>query len=280
MIYLKKRIFVVALLNIVLLAGCGNPVKHQAEAGSFTINSPASSQTLSEEVITDVTSTHEGEIDDSVIANVNTEHKIDSMDTDKSQSSSEPIEEEKKVTKITTKENIPTVASKEVIQKEKVQSVTPKPTVEVTKDENTEMKNEPNIANEIKELDQNTGEGKSNISWSQFFDNEDQTTPSDDFWDLSGSNVEINGYMGEVLSFEKNWFLLIPKPGAECPFDNGDETYWNKIMIVFVSDDVKLRHHTGPLKISGKLDVGVKIDESGYKTMFRLYDATFEEIKE
>ncbi|MBA2938167.1 hypothetical protein HZF08_07600 [Paenibacillus sp. CGMCC 1.16610] len=118
------------------------------------------------------------------------------------------------------------------------------------------------------------------INWDQFFDNEKQDTPSDRFWDMSGKTVQIKGFMGEVLSFEKHWFLLIPKPGAECPFDNGDETYWNKIMIVFVPDDVKLRYTSGPLLITGKLDVGVKLDESGYKTMFRLYDASFEKIKE
>ncbi len=118
------------------------------------------------------------------------------------------------------------------------------------------------------------------ISWSGFFDGEDQTTPSDQFWDLSGSTVKIRGFMGEVLSFEKNWFLLIPEPGAECPFDNGDETYWNKIMIVFVPEEVQLRYKSEALEITGRLDVGIKVDESGYKTMFRLYDATFEEIKE
>jgi hypothetical protein len=118
------------------------------------------------------------------------------------------------------------------------------------------------------------------INWDQFFDNEKQDTPSDRFWDMSGKTVQIKGFMGEVLSFDKHWFLLIPKPGAECPFDNGDETYWNKIMIVFVPDDVKLRYTSGPLLITGKLDVGVKLDESGYKTMFRLYDANFEKIKE
>ncbi|NOV03516.1 hypothetical protein [Paenibacillus planticolens] len=118
------------------------------------------------------------------------------------------------------------------------------------------------------------------INWDQFFDNDKQDTPSDRFWDMSGKTVQIKGFMGEVLSFDKHWFLLIPKPGAECPFDNGDETYWNKIMIVFLPDDVKLRYTSGPLLIKGKLDVGVKLDESGYKTMFRLYDASFEKIKE
>ncbi|MEK3682368.1 hypothetical protein [Paenibacillus sp. FSL R10-2736] len=120
--------------------------------------------------------------------------------------------------------------------------------------------------------------GKTDIDWSGFFDGDDQTRPSEKFWDLSGSHVTIKGFMGEVLSFEKNWFLLIPEPGAECPFDNGDETYWNKIMIVFVPEGSKLRHTSGPLEISGRLDVGIKIDESGYKTMFRLYDASFKSL--
>lgn len=117
------------------------------------------------------------------------------------------------------------------------------------------------------------------IDWDGFFDGSDQTRPSERFWDLSGSRVTIKGFMGEVLSFEKNWFLLIPEPGAECPFDNGDETYWNKIMIVFVPEGSKLRHTSEPLQLSGRLDVGIKIDESGYKTMFRLYDASFSPIE-
>lgn len=137
----------------------------------------------------------------------------------------------------------------------------------------TAKENKPQAAEESKKT------GPVKIGWSEFFDGDDQTTPSDRFWDLSGSTVTIKGFMGEVLSFEKNWFLLIPEPGAECPFDNGDETYWNKIMIVFVPEDVKLRYKSEPLEITGRLDVGIKIDESGYKTMFRLYDASFKEIK-
>lgn len=118
------------------------------------------------------------------------------------------------------------------------------------------------------------------ILWSEFFDNDKQDTPSERFWDLNGKTVSIRGYMGEVLSFEKHWFLVIPAPGAECPFDNGDETYWNKIMIAFTNTGEKLRYTSGPLLIKGRLDVGIKIDESGYKTMFRLYDASFTKLKE
>lgn len=141
----------------------------------------------------------------------------------------------------------------------KIQS---KPTEPVT----TPKSKQPQMSNEIK--------------WAEFFDTVKQDTPSNKFWDLNGKTVQIKGFMGEVLSFDKHWFLLIPQPGAECPFDNGDETYWNKIMIVYVPDSMKLRYTSGPLLITGKLDVGIKLDESGYKTMFRLYDASFEKIKE
>ena len=125
-----------------------------------------------------------------------------------------------------------------------------------------------------------TNNGLPQLTWDDFFDHGDQTTPSNWFWELSEAKatVQITGFMGEVLSLDKNWFLLIPEPGAECPFDNGDETYWNKIMIVFVKDGTKLRYTSKPLKLTGRLDVGVKVDESGYKTMFRLYDAKYEEL--
>jgi len=116
------------------------------------------------------------------------------------------------------------------------------------------------------------------IKWDEFFDNEKQDRPSQKFWDLKGQEVVIHGFMAEVLSLEKGWFLLIPSPGAECPFDNGDESYWNKIMIVFVEDSKGLRFTEGPLEVRGVLDVGVKVDESNYKTMFRLYDATFQSL--
>lgn len=124
------------------------------------------------------------------------------------------------------------------------------------------------------------GSASNEIKWSEFFDDELQNHPSEKFWNMNGRTVTIKGYMGEVLSFEKHWFLIIPSPGAECPFDNGDESYWNTIMIAFTSSGERLRFTPGPLEITGRLDVGIKIDESGYKTMFRLYDAKFEKLKE
>jgi hypothetical protein len=291
---MNKRL-VVTLLTLALLAGCGNAPKQQEDAGSFAVNSDASTQLESGEVgnFSDAASTNESENDKTVVSIEATKPQSDTVVPEKSQTASLPVEEKKKAA-INAEKKQPT-ETKEPVQQQKQQGLTDKTPVkapiEVSKEASKEASKESTkeasnaAANESSKDDKKASHevknaGISEISWSKFFDNEDQTTPSDQFWDLSGSNVEINGYMGEVLSFENNWFLLIPKPGAECPFDNGDETYWNKIMIVFVPEGTKLRHHTGPLKISGRLDVGIKIDESGYKTMFRLYDASFEEIKE
>ena len=114
------------------------------------------------------------------------------------------------------------------------------------------------------------------ISWDDFFDGEDVTKPSQKFQELSSRNVVIEGWMGEVLNIGQGWFLLIPAPGADCPFCSEDGNYWNKIMIVFVEDAKNLRHLNDKLVVRGRLDVGIKVDESNYRTMFRLYDATFE----
>jgi hypothetical protein len=117
------------------------------------------------------------------------------------------------------------------------------------------------------------------LSWGEFFDNGDQTKPSEKFQSLSGKKIEFEGYMGEIISMNDGWFLLIEKPGAECPFCSNDQTFWNKIMIIFVKNPEHLRYIPGKVKITGTFDVGPKKDESGYVTMFRVYHATFESAK-
>jgi hypothetical protein len=45
-----------------------------------------------------------------------------------------------------------------------------------------------------------------------------------------------------------------------------------------VKDKKGLRFTSGPLRLKGRLDVGIKVDELNYKAMFRLYDATFKRM--
>lgn len=148
-------------------------------------------------------------------------------------------------------------------------------------DEEKENEEEDNKEEEdVKETDTKKDNGPAaTIKWGEFFDEGDQTTPSKKFKDLKGEHVEIKGWMGEVLNLSQGWFLLISAPGAECPFCSEDESYWNEIMIVFVDDPSTLRYTKEPLLVEGTLDVGIKVDESNYKTMFRLYDARFTPVK-
>lgn len=133
----------------------------------------------------------------------------------------------------------------------------------------------PTTTSSVKEA---TGEAVP-ITWNDFFDNGDQTKASKKFQSLSGEKIVFEGYMGEIINMNKGWFLLIQKPGAECPFCSNDQTFWNKIMIVFVKNPEHLRYIQGKVRVTGTLDVNVKQDESGYTTMFRIYHATFESAK-
>lgn len=148
----------------------------------------------------------------------------------------------------------------------------------MNKDEDTTNKSEVDSSINPPKSAENTSKIYNPINWTDFFDAGDQTQPSNKFWDLKGKQVEIEGWMGEILSVGQGWFLLVPAPGAECPFCSEDEAYWNEIMIVYVKDNKNLRYMGEPVRVHGRLDVGVKIDESNYKTMFRLYDAVFESM--
>lgn len=269
------------LISSLLIQGCGQNEAVENSAGSFSAVTPAVTVTKSVIVM-------EKETEAKTVATT-VEAPSELMDRDTTEQDQEKnLDQSDKIETEAVEEKEPK-EPKKIVDDAKNNKKLSKQEAEVKEVENTISSDQPNSVQSqpqpiskstpIKKLKQNE-KGITSISWSGFFDDEDQTTPSDQFWDLSGSTVKIKGFMGEVLSFEKNWFLLIPEPGAECPFDNGDETYWNKIMIVFVPEDVKLRYNAEPIELTGRLDVGIKVDESGYKTMFRLYDATFKEIKE
>lgn len=143
------------------------------------------------------------------------------------------------------------------------------------KDEVEEVKEEPK---EVKVVKEAKGE-VTTITWDTFFDNNLQNEPSEHFRSLNGKKVELVGFMGEALDFKGGWFILIEKDDGECPFCSVDESFWNKVMVVFVENKNYLRNIPGPVKVTGTLDVGVREDETGYKTMFRIYHTQFKSAK-
>ncbi|MGL4523239.1 MAG: hypothetical protein ACRCWQ_11865, partial [Bacilli bacterium] len=95
------------------------------------------------------------------------------------------------------------------------------------------------------------------------------------FKKLNGKKIELSAYMGEILELKDGWFLAIEQPGGECPFCSADGNFWNKIAVVYVKEKQFLRYVPEQMKITGTLDVGVRKDETGFKTMFRIYHAEF-----
>ncbi|TYS17682.1 hypothetical protein FZC78_07420 [Rossellomorea vietnamensis] len=113
------------------------------------------------------------------------------------------------------------------------------------------------------------------ITWQDFFDDSSQSEPSEKLKALNGQKVKITGFMGDALDFKGGWFLMIETDGGDCPFCSADESYWNKVMVIFAKNKNYLRNIPGGVEAEGILDVGIKEDETGYNTMFRLYDAEF-----
>ncbi len=118
------------------------------------------------------------------------------------------------------------------------------------------------------------------IQWEDFFDTEAQNEPSAKFKKLDGKKVELIGYMGDGLSISDGWFLMIKTQNGDCPFCSADESYWNEVMVIYVKNKNYLRNIQGKVKVTGTLDVGVRKDETGYKTMFRLYHTDFSSYKD
>lgn len=197
--------------------------------------------------------------------------KIQEEKSDASMSEEDTTSKEEKIEDTTKKDNNNKTTEKEAEtsdessskEKDEQSNVTPKP--------NSEKAD--NIT--IKEA---TGTSTT-IIWDEFFDSEAQNEPSQKFENLSGKKVELVGYMGEALDFKGGWFLMIETADGECPFCSVDESYWNKVMVVYVKNKNYLRYLPGKVKVTGTLDVGIKKDESGYKTMFRLYHAEFKSVK-
>ncbi|WP_438350329.1 hypothetical protein ACP8HI_06635 [Paenibacillus sp. FA6] len=280
---MKRLGILILLLLTLLLQACGQSIKVEETAQSFSTLSQEESEVEEVEAGEEAEQAESISIENNSLGNTEDNTVSDSEPAPIKDSEIEIITEDQvEVKEIETETEKEIDKEKDVVKKESPVAKTSKDVIQKIDTESTSNDSSLTAKSEVKQAvsAKSTSSGITSIGWSEFFDGEDQTTPSNRFWDLKGSTVTIKGFMGEVLSFDKHWFLLIPEPGAECPFDNGDETYWNKIMIVFVPDDVKLRYKSGPLQITGRLDTGIKIDESGYKTMFRIYDASFEEMKE
>jgi hypothetical protein len=87
---------------------------------------------------------------------------------------------------------------------------------------------------------------------------------------LHGSEVEILGFMDGILPRDGMHFMLIKEPSFLCPFHTTSFD-WAGFLPVFLKKGTD--YMDGPVRISGRLDVGRKTDEMGLVSFVRIYDA-------
>lgn len=87
---------------------------------------------------------------------------------------------------------------------------------------------------------------------------------------LHGQRIEIFGFMDGILARDGMFFMILKEPLIGCPFHSIDFD-WANFAPVFLKKPTS--YFDGPIKITGRLDVGRRHDETGFVSYVRIYDA-------
>lgn len=90
---------------------------------------------------------------------------------------------------------------------------------------------------------------------------------------LNGKQVEIVGYMDGLLPPDGMYFMILKEPQLTCPFHTVSFD-WAGFAAVFVADPVD--YVDGPVRVTGRLEVGMKTDDMGLVSFVRIYGAEVE----
>lgn len=93
---------------------------------------------------------------------------------------------------------------------------------------------------------------------------------------LNGQRVEIYGFMDAILPRDGMFFMILKEPMIGCPFHNVDFD-WTNFAAVFLKKPTN--YLDGPIKVTGRLDVGRRQDEIGFLSYVRIYDATVSRVQ-
>jgi hypothetical protein len=94
--------------------------------------------------------------------------------------------------------------------------------------------------------------------------------------ELNGKPVEILGFMDGILPRDGMHFMLIKEPTFLCPFHTTSFD-WSGFAAVFVARPAS--YIDGPVRVSGRLEVGRKVDEMGLVSYVRIYEATLSRVE-
>ncbi len=95
--------------------------------------------------------------------------------------------------------------------------------------------------------------------------------------DLQGKHIDIPGFMAPPLKADANFFVLTKMPMSVCPFCETSADWPNDIVFVRMREKLDAVRFNRPIMTSGILELGFAKDpETGFVSMVRLVDATFE----
>lgn len=87
---------------------------------------------------------------------------------------------------------------------------------------------------------------------------------------LSGQRVSIVGFMDGILPRDGMYFMLIKEPSFLCPFHTVSFD-WAGFVPIFVARPAE--YVDGPVRVTGRFEVGRKTDEMGLVSHVRIYEA-------
>jgi hypothetical protein len=89
---------------------------------------------------------------------------------------------------------------------------------------------------------------------------------------LSGQRIQMSGFMAPPLKPKLDFFVLTREPMSTCPFCTTAADWPADIVLVIMPDGQELTPDTRPLRVTGRLEVGIKKDETtGFVSLVRLY---------
>ena len=89
---------------------------------------------------------------------------------------------------------------------------------------------------------------------------------------LSGKTVSMTGFMAPPLKPKLDFFVLTKAPMSTCPFCSSAADWPPDIVLVIMPDGKLLDPFMGALKVTGRLEYGIKRDDqTGFVSLVRLY---------
>lgn len=98
--------------------------------------------------------------------------------------------------------------------------------------------------------------------------------------EATGKRIEMLGYMAPPLKPRLEFFVLTRTALATCPFCSSAADWPPDIVLVIMPKGRFASSSIQPLRVRGRLEVGVKEDpETGFVSLIRIYADDIEEVK-